>query len=163
MPLRPILRSLTLALAGLGLCQAAPIAVSSYTYDANPPGPYFNLDTEHVRLKDGVFTGALGQEVTSSMTVTADLAVTKDIDVTANFGVESTNAGDPMTGSNWTLLYSGTAGLATTGNFSPGETVSFTNPTAYISAADPKGVQVVTVTVTNPPVDGKLFLRVQAK
>ena len=53
-PLPRILRSLALALAGLGLSHAAPIAVSSYTYDANPPGPYFNLDAEHTRLKDGV-------------------------------------------------------------------------------------------------------------
>ena len=49
----------------------------------------------------------------------------------ATMTIEGSNAGDPLVGASWTLLYSGTAGLATTPNNSAGATVTFTNITTY--------------------------------
>jgi hypothetical protein len=76
----------------------------------------------------------------------------------ATMTIEGSNAGDPMVGASWTLLYSGAAGLATTPNNSAGETVSFTNATAYTryrvlfptvySPAGAGGVQLADIVAT---------------
>ncbi|MEI6607622.1 MAG: DUF642 domain-containing protein, partial [Verrucomicrobiota bacterium] len=67
---------------------------------------------------------------------------------------------DLMTGSNWTLLYSGTAGLAAASNNSAGAKVNFTNATAYSSyrvlfpttlGASPGGVQIAGLVATDAP------------
>ena len=47
--------------------------------------------------------------------------------------VEGSNSGDPLLGTSWALLYSGTAGLDTTPDNSTGNKVSFVNTTAYTS------------------------------
>ena len=51
-PLRRILTGLAAAVAGFGMSQAAPIAVSSYTYDTMQPNNW--TDPGNVKLTDGV-------------------------------------------------------------------------------------------------------------
>ena len=69
-----------------------------------------------------------------------------------------------LSGTQFSYTKRATSGLTYTVEYSTN--LSAWNPATYteaIGSADSNGVQIVTVTVTNPPAGGKLFVRVQAQ
>ncbi len=141
-----------------GYYSYAPAAVSLRALSGGPVADYTTWLSEYT-FAEGADTTPTGDADGDGLNNQQEYAF--GLDPTKG---SSVNPCSPLLGTQFSYTRRATSGLAYVVEYSTD--LATWNPasvTESLGDSDPNGVQIVTVTVSNAPVDGKLFVRVQAQ